>query len=100
MEGVGVVVSGGCGGVSAEVADGYVEVAIGVEMGEGEGVVFGEGGVVFGEGGVRRKDESLFFVFHHFCLYFCLMLLQFFFIALCDMQLLSFESLFLPPNKQ
>lgn len=36
---------GGCGGVSAEVADGCVEVAIGVEVGEREGVVFKEGGV-------------------------------------------------------
>lgn len=35
----------GCGGVSAEVADGCVEVAIGVEVGEREGVVFKEGGV-------------------------------------------------------
>lgn len=56
-----------------------MEVAIGVKVGEGEGVVIREGGVVIREGGVRRKDESLLFVFHHFCLYgyFCLMLYSF-----------------------
>lgn len=47
---------GGGGGVSAEVADGCVEVAVGVEVGEREGMIFKEGGV-------RRKNESLFFDF-------------------------------------
>lgn len=49
VEGVGGSVGGG--DVSAEVAEGEVEVAVGVEVGEREGVVVEEG-----RG--RRKDEN------------------------------------------
>lgn len=58
---------GGGGCVSAEVAYGCIEVAVGVEVGEREGVVFKEGGV-------RRKNESLFFDFQHFNCMVCVML--------------------------
>jgi len=60
----------GGGGVSAEVSDGCVEVAIGVKVGEREGVVFKEGGV-------RRKNGSLLFDFQqHFSLVVWLFLLN------------------------
>lgn len=59
----GVVVVGGCGGcgVSANVAEGEVEVTIGVEVGEREGVVVEEGWV-------RRVNESALCAnfLHHF----------------------------------
>lgn len=50
-EGVGGVVARGGAGVGPDVAEADVEIAVGVEMGEGEDVV------VF-EGWARREDES------------------------------------------
>jgi hypothetical protein len=58
VEGVGSSDRGGID-ISAEVAEGDMEVAVGVEVGERERVVVEEGRV-------RREDENTLCVFYHF----------------------------------